>query len=291
MKKILLSTFVGILFLTFNAKAQLTLATDSILQLSTCAGGNIVVPYTVSGGTFTFGNTFTAQLSNAFGSFANPVNIGSLFFWQSGIILATIPANTGFGFLYKIRVIASNPADTGTACPNTLIITQVAQLNQIVPFPSDTICNDTTQLTAINFANSYAWSTGDTTMSIHVTTPGIYTVTTTDVLGCQSTTSDTVVLYCLGIEENDLANAIDIYPNPSNGIFNVRWNASGTQKLKLSIYNSMGQEIMHSENFGINSAAEKQIDLSGFPSGIYFVSIENGSGASEKRFVKRIVVE
>src|ERR1700748_164756 len=146
MKKFLLAALLGLSLLSFQAKAQLALTTDSILQLSTCAGGNIVVPFTVSGGNFNFGNTFTAQLSNAFGSFANPVNIGTFFFWQSGVIFATIPANTNFGFFYKIRVIASSPADTGTVCPNNLIITQIAQLNQIIPSPSDTICNDTTTL-------------------------------------------------------------------------------------------------------------------------------------------------
>jgi hypothetical protein len=285
MKKILLATLVCLSLINFKAKAQLTLTTDSILQLSTCAGGNIIVPYTVSGGSYQFGNTFTAQLSNAFGQFTNPVNIGSLFFWNSGIILATIPANTNFGFFYKIRVIASNPADTGAACPNTLIITQVAQLNQILPFPSDTVCNDTTTLTAINFASSYAWSTGDTTMSINVTAPGIYTVTTTDILGCQSTTSDTVILYCLGVEENDLQNAIDIYPNPSNGIVNIKWNASGTQKLKLSVFNSIGQEVIRSDNFGINSAAEKQIDINGFSPGIYFITFQNENGRTTKKII------
>ena len=285
MKKILLAALIGISF-SFNAKAQLSLSTDSILQLSTCAGGNIIVPYTVTGGSYNFGNTFTAQLSNAFGQFTNPVNIGTLFFWQSGIILATIPANTPFGFFYKIRVIASNPADTGTACPNYLFITQIAQLNQIIPYPSDSICNDTATLTAINFASSYAWSTGDTTMSINVTNPGIYTVTTTDALGCQSTTSDTVVVYCLGVEENDLLNAIDIYPNPSDGNIKLSWNASGTQKMQLSITNDIGA-IIYSENFLMNSSSEKQIDLSGYPAGIYFVSLQNGNG----KIVKKIIVE
>ncbi|HET6991035.1 MAG TPA: hypothetical protein VFJ43_06915, partial [Bacteroidia bacterium] len=160
MKKILTSIFVSIFLMSFSAKAQLAISTDSILQLSTCAGGNIIVPYTVTGGNYNFGNTFTAQLSNNFGSFANPVNIGSLFYWGSGIILCTIPANTNFGFLYKIRVISNNPVDTGTACPNTLIITQIAQLNQIVSNPGDTICvGEQTTLTAINLANAYSWST------------------------------------------------------------------------------------------------------------------------------------
>jgi len=51
-------------------------------------------------------------------------------------------------------------------------------------------------------------------------------------LGCQSTTSDTVsVMPCVGFMENDLDNAISVYPNPASGDLNLKWNASGTNYL------------------------------------------------------------
>ncbi len=277
------------MLLGFSAKAQLTLTTDSILQLSTCAGGNIIVPYTVTGGSYNFGNVFTAQLSNSFGQFTNPVNIGTMFFWQSGVVFCTIPANTNFGFFYKIRVIASNPADTGTACPNTLIITQIAQLNQIVSNPGDTICvGDSTTLTALTPVSSYSWSTGDTTQSITVNASGIYTVTTTDILGCQSTTSDTVVVQtCSGVMENDLSNAISVFPNPASGKLNFKWNASGTEYLNVHLYNSIGAEVLRGEKIKVNSVTENQIDISQLSSGIYMLVIDNGN----VRVTKKIVVQ
>lgn len=288
MKKLITSVFISIFLFTFSAKAQLSIATDSILQLSTCAGGNIIVPYTVTGGNYNFGNVFTAQLSDNWGNFSNPVNIGSLFFWSSGIIFCTIPANTNFGFFYRIRVIANNPSDTGSACPNTLIITQIAQLNQIVSNPGDSICvGDSTVLTAINLANTYAWSTGDTTASITVNQSGIYTVTTTDFLGCESTTSDTVVVQtCAGVLENDLENAVSIYPNPATTSLNFKWNASGTNFLNVHLYNSTGAEVLQKENIKVNSVTENQIDISNLSAGIYLISIDNG----ENRIVKKIVV-
>ena len=289
MKKIFTSIFVSVMLLGFSAKAQLTLTTDSILQLSTCAGGNIIVPYTVTGGSYNFGNVFTAQLSNSFGQFTNPVNIGAMFFWQSGVVFCTIPANTNFGFFYKIRVIASNPADTGTACPNTLIITQIAQLNQIVSNPGDTICvGDSTTLTALTPVSSYSWSTGDTTQSITVNASGIYTVTTTDILGCQSTTSDTVVVQtCSGVMENDLSNAISVFPNPASGKLNFKWNASGTEYLNVHLYNSIGAEVLRGEKIKVNSVTENQIDISQLSSGIYMLVIDNGN----VRVTKKIVVQ
>ncbi|HPF00706.1 MAG TPA: hypothetical protein PKY63_08575, partial [Bacteroidales bacterium] len=60
-------------------------------------------------------NTYTAQLSNASGSFASPVNIGSLLTdANSGTITFTIPPGTPTGSGYMIRVISSNPVVIGS---------------------------------------------------------------------------------------------------------------------------------------------------------------------------------
>ena len=64
---------------------------DSIIQTSPCAGSNIYIPYSVSGGNFNYGNVFTAQLSSPSGSFSNPTNIGSIPYWGTGMIVGTIP--------------------------------------------------------------------------------------------------------------------------------------------------------------------------------------------------------
>ena len=59
--------------------------------VSASSGASVTVPFT-SVGTFS-GNTYTAQLSDATGSFAAPVNIGTLVSnANSGNISATIPA-------------------------------------------------------------------------------------------------------------------------------------------------------------------------------------------------------
>ncbi|MES2733982.1 MAG: hypothetical protein V4714_19700 [Bacteroidota bacterium] len=67
-----------------------------------------------AGTPFTSGNVFTAQLSDASGSFGSPITIGTLTSTAlSGTISATIPANTTTGTGYRIRVNASNPATVG----------------------------------------------------------------------------------------------------------------------------------------------------------------------------------
>jgi N-acetylneuraminic acid mutarotase len=76
-------------------------------------GSQIDVPFSTSLA-FNSGNIFTAQLSDASGSFTNPSNIGSIVSTISDTIIAGLPYNLDVGSSYRIRVISSNPADTST---------------------------------------------------------------------------------------------------------------------------------------------------------------------------------
>ncbi|MBK6384274.1 MAG: T9SS type A sorting domain-containing protein [Chitinophagaceae bacterium] len=70
---------------------------------------------------FGAGNVFTAQLSDEVGSFATPVFLGSISGLPaegtapSGVIPIVIPAGTVSSSAYRIRVIGSTPAVTGTS--------------------------------------------------------------------------------------------------------------------------------------------------------------------------------
>jgi len=99
----------------------------------TCvATAAVDVPFT-STGTFNAGNIYTAQLSNSAGSFAFPVNIGTLTSTaNSGTINATIPAGTISGTGYRIRVISSDPIVTGSDNGVDLTINGIVQGSMIV---------------------------------------------------------------------------------------------------------------------------------------------------------------
>ncbi|RYY32993.1 MAG: hypothetical protein EOP46_17600, partial [Sphingobacteriaceae bacterium] len=58
------------------------------------------------------GNIFTMQLSDANGSFAAPINIGTYNSFYATFINGTIPAGTPAGGGYKVRIISSAPALT-----------------------------------------------------------------------------------------------------------------------------------------------------------------------------------
>lgn len=96
----------------------------------------VSVPYTVSG-SLNPGNTFTAQLSDASGSFASPTTIGSISATTSGTISATIPHTTPEGTGYRIRVVSSSPAILGSDNGVDLVIDQFD--NSVSPSTPQTI--------------------------------------------------------------------------------------------------------------------------------------------------------
>jgi len=287
MRKFLL---IALLSVSVSAFAQTTITCDSILQTSTCAGGNVIISFQTTG-SFPWGNVFTAELSDNWGNWSNPLVMGTTMFviGGNGIIFGTIPASANFGFLYRVRITSTNPPDTSNNSPNTLIVTQVAQLNQVVSNPGDSACpGDTITLYALNFASSYLWSTGDTTASISVTSSGIYSVTTTDALTCESTAYDTIVFdaaLCTGIHESETAS-MQIYPNPASEEFIVSFTNGFSPDSYLEICDVSGN-VIRRETILNNAGNEQHVRLGSVAPGMYFVLLHaNGQTSAHKLFIQ-----
>ena len=155
------------------------------ISATLCVGTAITVPFNAIdiGG----GNTFTAQLSNASGSFANPVNIGTATGNSSGSINAVIPVNTPLGTNYRIRVIASSPLTYGIDNAANLPISGPIILTAV---KSDALLGGNTGSAGITFSPSTCsilWSSGETTNYISNKASGTYTGTVTSPAGCVTT--------------------------------------------------------------------------------------------------------
>lgn len=120
-----------------SATGTNTITTGNVLPGPYCPGDVIQVPFTVSG-TFNPGNTFTAQLSDAGGSFFSPVNIGTLNGTGDGTITATIPPGTPSGTGYVIRVTGSNPNVIGSV--SLPITVSAGPLSTIDPSSMNSVC-------------------------------------------------------------------------------------------------------------------------------------------------------
>ncbi|MDO6761790.1 PA14 domain-containing protein [Tamlana sp. 2_MG-2023] len=101
-----------------------TINTGTIAPTSYCEGEAVNVTYTITG-TFNSANTFTAQLSDALGSFISPIEIGTLGSNSSGTITATIPSGTASGSGYRIRVVSNDPAIIGSGNGSDLTVLDI----------------------------------------------------------------------------------------------------------------------------------------------------------------------
>ena len=235
----------------------------------------------MSGGVYSFPNFFTAQLSDGAGSFQNPVDIGTLPIpWSvSGAVQATIPITTSTG-LYKVRVIASNPQDTGSVGPNDVLVLNTAVLAAISG-GDDTICNgDSVVLTVLVPAEFYSWSTGETTQSITVSQTGSYTVTRTDFLtGCQSTSEPYVVTVenCVGMKELSYQPHITIFPNPCRDVLHITYDGAAN----ISVRNLFGQYVIARRSF----QRDIILNLSDLDAGLYFTEVQVQNRTFTKKFV------
>ncbi|MCX6155627.1 MAG: choice-of-anchor D domain-containing protein [Candidatus Kapabacteria bacterium] len=98
-------------FDVYATKFALQLTVDTIKNIKICNGKSFNLTFQKHTA-FITGNTFTAELSDAKGSFASPVTIGTQSNQTSNTITCTIPPNTVADTSYRIRIKASNPAIT-----------------------------------------------------------------------------------------------------------------------------------------------------------------------------------
>ena len=85
------------------------------------------------------------------------------------------------------------------------------------------------------------------------------------------------------INEIDLTNSIEIYPNPSKGNFTINMVNTKADKMLVTVYDMMGSTIHEFKN--INSIPCK-VDLNDLSNGVYYVKIDSG----DKTITKKIII-
>jgi hypothetical protein len=143
--------------------------------------------------------------------------------------------------------------------------------------------------TSLN-ATNWSWDFGDGQTStlrdpLHVyASMGNYPVMLVVSNACFN---DTLIQYAnvtpVGIGEKQYESQIRVYPNPSDGIFNL--NISGElQERPIKIYNSLGQLVKTVDH---SVSLNKSIDLSRLPDGAYIAVAESEKAAARVWLMKR----
>src|SRR6185312_5634657 len=194
--------------------------------------------------------TLTGDLSPCFYSTNDTIiaHGGNRYIWMNGDTTPYIVFGSAGPILY-FKVTVYNGA-----CSTDSTFYKVTDTMPLVVFRGDTsICvGNSTTIYAHNphaYRYEYLWSTGSTTDSILI--KGIKTGTYTYSLtitkgGCKDSSQIKIGVHdCTGIDDFDTPpTLIQIYPNPSNGIFNIVNAGEAKQSNSIvEIYNVLGQQV------------------------------------------------
>ncbi|MFK7934980.1 MAG: T9SS type A sorting domain-containing protein [Saprospiraceae bacterium] len=128
---------------------------------------------------------------------------------------------------------------------------------------------------------SYDWSNGDDTKTATGLEAGLYRVVVTDAFGCSDFTEVTVDIG-VATEEIEVLETIKIAPNPTNNMTQLSIEFSESVQLEMRVVSLVGQ-LIQQYSFEDVRKANYDINLSDYPSGIYFVQLlVNGQLRTEK---------
>ena len=238
-----------------------------------------------SAGTNTY-QWYWLDLSDTTNSYTNQGQYYEFNYNTDSMTIAPIVNNTDYwgpSGTYAVYCLITNPANTNcfvkskrdTMFINTL--PTVSATSNIL-----TLCAGNTATLTASGASTYTWSTIQTGTSIAVTPTlnATYTVTGTDVNGCKNKTTLTqTVSNCgIGIEQYSNGVNVSIYPNPSEGVFNIVLDVDA----QLIVTNALGEVVLtKTVNAGIET-----IDVQNQVAGVYFVRVIQHNNQQTIKLIK-----
>ena len=117
--------------------------------------------------------------------------------------------------------------------------------------------------------------------------PHAITYTVTD-SGCSNSAIDTIdVTYCTGLLSLNNPMMVDLYPNPSNGNFELVITNAAAGDFNIDVVDMDGRKIVEAMHETAQAQYMKRFDLSALAKGVYFVRVIT----SNEIIIKRIVLQ
>jgi len=282
--------------------------TTSVTGTSFCPNASLNVSYTATG-SFAPANIFTAELSDASGSFSNPTVIGTLSSNDnSGTVPCVLASSLPSGAGYRVRVVGNHPDFTGSDNGSDLTLNSCG-------IPTGIVASNVTATSAmlswgaVNCAIKYptqyrvaggTWikkSAPTTSKSLINLTPNttykfkVQSKCTTD--GVQKSVFSAVKTFVTlsakdGSAENQgPVSEMNIYPNPTRSDFVVEVMSDDVSTAQISIYSVLGEKLSVRTvtlQGGKNDVSFQDQQL--LP-GVYFVAIQTGNNKA----IRKITIE
>ncbi len=137
------------------------------------------------------------------------------------------------------------------------------------------------------FLNGSTYQSTGGTASVGINQEGSYTVVANK-NGCDHPESNAIVIVITGFENNLTKNAVSIYPNPVNNKLTLEMSKDfDTSKgSKIILTNTSGKQV-YTKRYNNLYNRKVDIDMAGFESGIYIVSVINGDSIVQYKITKQ----
>jgi hypothetical protein len=113
-----------------------------------------------------------------------------------------------------------------------------------------------------------------------------YYVVVTSENGCISDPSEQIYFSMVGVGNQELSNALKVYPNPFRNQLNVEFGVIQTGQVKISLLNLLGQEVRLIEQGSFTSGNHNiTFTAKGLLPGIYFLKMDSSNGTDVKKVV------
>jgi hypothetical protein len=198
------------------------------------------------------------------------------YLWSNGATTQTITvSSTG---IYAVTVANAAGCSAASATMNVVVNpTPTVDLGEDKELePGEQVVLDAT-----GEGLSYEWSTGATTPTITVDSPGIYSVTVENSFGCTAT--DTIEIIVTSSQDQYLNYTITIYPNPANDIVYIKCEGSPTTSVRLR--GNLGNLLLEDNAF-VPDGAVRTMHLEKIPAGHYYIEIIGKDFRKAVPFVK-----
>jgi hypothetical protein len=90
----------------------------------------------------------------------------------------------------------------------------------------------------------------------------------------------------VGVEAYNWTNTVSVYPNPSEGLFQLQMLTAGDENVEIEVVNMVGNRV-HTGQLVSNGLLNASINLSHLSKGVYVLRINAGGISTTKRLVKQ----
>ncbi|MGL4597730.1 MAG: PKD domain-containing protein, partial [Bacteroidia bacterium] len=213
-------------------------------------------------------------------------NGAATYLWSNGDMTQTTQVSPSISTTYYVTGTDLNGCQATDVVNVVVLPSSAASFTHVLLGVTAVFTNTSTN------AVTYSWNFGDSSPADNSANPthtytvnGTYTVTLTVTGPCGiETFTQVIVISEVGIQDQDLANSLSLYPNPNSGQFTLSFAFESASDVIIDVIDIRGASVYQESLNGITSY-NKEISLNNAEAGLYFVRIQTTNGIVTKKIV------